>query len=373
MAGSIYYPFGMQIKASLAKGLLLALTISLMPAPATSAQKVTPGSKCKVQKQKVAYQNKTYTCIKLGKKLVWNEGVGILKKTPTPTKQKAVFAPWATEFDTQLMIQAALDATDEYFGEVKPSNSYEMNIDPVITADDRAWITRVLDYVNGAFSNFEREKVRVFLGSNHDWSANTLRAENLWVGDRNSPFPCGPGLLDAYCAERNIVLLIYSDMYSGKTKTRWDVGRRSTPAHEMFHTVQFALAGPNVGGLDPTYIPRWLMEGRANYFGYYINEKLGFDIYLSGRNQEVTNNTAYRSIYPLTHYNNFENNPYGIGQAATEYLVASAGFEKFLNIWKFTKSEQNFDKGFKKAIGIDISDFYSKFDVARSSMKIGPP
>jgi len=168
-------------------------------------------------------------------------------------------------------------------------------------------------------------------------------------------------------------LLIYSDIYSGKTKARWDVGRRGTPAHEVFHTVQFALAGPNVGGSEPTHIPRWLMEGSANYFGYYINEKLGFDIYLSGRNQEVTNNTAYRSLYSLSYYDNFESNPYGIGQAATEYLVASAGFEKFLNIWKFTKSEQNFEEGFKKAIGIDISDFYSKFDVARSSMKIGPP
>ena len=113
------------------------------------------------------------------------------------------------------------------------------------------------------------------------------------------------------------------------------------------------------------------MEGSTNYFGYYINEKLGFDIYLSGRNQEVTNNTAYRSLYSLSYYDNFESNPYGIGQAATEYLVASAGFEKFLNIWKFTKSEQNFEKGFKKAIGIYISDFYSKFEVARSSMKIG--
>jgi hypothetical protein len=361
----------MRFKVLVAKSLLVALPLTLIPALAISAPKVTPGATCKVNKQSVTYLKKTYTCVKSGKKLVWKKVAKV--SAPVPTKQKVVFTPWATEFDTQLMIQAALDATDEYFGEVKPSNLYEMNIDPAITADDRAWITRVLDYVNGAFSNFEREKVRVFLGSNHDWSANTLRAENLWVGDRNSPFPCGPGLNDAYCAERNLVLLIYSDMYSGKTKTRWDVGRRSTPAHEMFHTVQFALAGPNVGGLDPTYIPRWLMEGSANYFGYYINEKLGFDIYLSGRNQEVTNNTAYRSIYPLTHYNNFENNPYGIGQAATEYLVASAGFEKFLNIWKFTKSEQNFEKGFKKAIGIDISDFYSKFDVARSSMKIGPP
>jgi hypothetical protein len=40
---------------------------------------------------------------------------------------------------------------------------------------------------------------------------------------------------------------------------------------------------------------------------------------------------------------------------------------------KFTKSEQDFGKGFKKAVGVDISDFYSKFEAARASMKIGTP
>ena len=86
LAGSGHYPFGMRIKGSIAKGLLIALAISLIPATAISAQKITSGSKCKVQKQKVVQKNKTYTCIKSGKKLVWNKGVRVIvKPTPTPS------------------------------------------------------------------------------------------------------------------------------------------------------------------------------------------------------------------------------------------------------------------------------------------------
>jgi hypothetical protein len=113
------------------------------------------------------------------------------------------------------------------------------------------------------------------------------------------------------------------------------------------------------------------MEGSANYFGYYMVEKLGLDTYSNGRGQQVTFNRAYKSVVPLAQYDDFASDPYGIGQAATEYLIASIGFENFLNIWKFTKSEGTFAKGFAKATGIEINDFYSKFEAARGSMKIG--
>ena len=43
----------MQIRGSLTKGLLIALAVALIPVAAVSAQKVTPGSTCKVLKQKV--------------------------------------------------------------------------------------------------------------------------------------------------------------------------------------------------------------------------------------------------------------------------------------------------------------------------------
>ena len=75
----------MRIRGSLSKGLLIALALSMIPEAAVSAQKITPGSACKTLNQKVVYLNKTYTCIKSGKKLIWNKGVAVKKPTPTPT------------------------------------------------------------------------------------------------------------------------------------------------------------------------------------------------------------------------------------------------------------------------------------------------
>ena len=74
----------MRIKGRLATGLLVALILTLIPITAYSVQKPTPGSACKVYKQKVTYQSKVFTCIKSSKKLVWNKGVAVKKATPTP-------------------------------------------------------------------------------------------------------------------------------------------------------------------------------------------------------------------------------------------------------------------------------------------------
>ena len=73
----------MRITGRLALGLSVILALALTPVVAVSAQKVSPGSPCKVLNQKVVYQNKTYTCVKSGKKLVWNKGVAVKKPTPT--------------------------------------------------------------------------------------------------------------------------------------------------------------------------------------------------------------------------------------------------------------------------------------------------
>ena len=79
----------MRIKGSIANGLLITLAITLIPAVAISAQRVNPGSKCKEFKQKVLYMNKTYTCIKSGNKLVWNNGVAIVKPGSKPVASAA--------------------------------------------------------------------------------------------------------------------------------------------------------------------------------------------------------------------------------------------------------------------------------------------
>ena len=77
-----------------AKALTVSLLISLLPLSANSAQKITAGAACTSLNKKVTYQNKTYTCIKSGKNLIWNKGVAVKvaapKATPTPTPTPSV-------------------------------------------------------------------------------------------------------------------------------------------------------------------------------------------------------------------------------------------------------------------------------------------
>ena len=76
----------MPIKGSLARGVLLAMGIALIPITAAAAENVTPSTACKVLNQKVVSQDKTYTCIKSGKKLMWNKGVTVVKPPQVSTQ-----------------------------------------------------------------------------------------------------------------------------------------------------------------------------------------------------------------------------------------------------------------------------------------------
>lgn len=70
----------MRIRAT---SLLLLLTGSLIfAAPANGA--VKPGAKCIKAGVTATALGKKYTCVKSGSKLVWNKGVAVQKKTPTP-------------------------------------------------------------------------------------------------------------------------------------------------------------------------------------------------------------------------------------------------------------------------------------------------
>ena len=80
----------MRIKGSLARGVLCALGLALIPTTAFAAETVIPSSACKVLNQKVVSQDKTYTCTKSGKKLIWNKGVAVVKPITTSTQASTI-------------------------------------------------------------------------------------------------------------------------------------------------------------------------------------------------------------------------------------------------------------------------------------------
>ena len=75
----------MRTKGSVAIGILLALIVSLIPTNAVSAQAINAGTACKILNQKVNYQNTTYSCIKSGKKLLWDKGAPVAATAVIPT------------------------------------------------------------------------------------------------------------------------------------------------------------------------------------------------------------------------------------------------------------------------------------------------
>jgi len=67
-----------------ALSIVFTLILSLSLPTSYSAQKITAGAFCKGLNKKVDYNNKTYTCVKKGTKLVWSKGVTIKLAAPAP-------------------------------------------------------------------------------------------------------------------------------------------------------------------------------------------------------------------------------------------------------------------------------------------------
>ena len=64
---------------------LFSLLATVLIIPSSIAAAPVPGKPCRDLGQVQLYKLKNYTCIKSGKKIVWNKGVAIKKPVPTPT------------------------------------------------------------------------------------------------------------------------------------------------------------------------------------------------------------------------------------------------------------------------------------------------
>jgi hypothetical protein len=60
--------------------------------------------------------------------------------------------------------------------------------------------------------------------------------------------------------------------------------------------------------------------------------------------------------------------PYAIGYAGTEYIVAQVGVEKFLNIYAELGKGKSMSEAFKSATGFELNDFYSNFEKDRAAL-----
>ena len=383
----------MRFKGSLARGLLISLAVALIPVAAVSAQKITPGSTCKVLNQKVVYQNKTYTCIKSGKKLVWNKGVAVKKPTPTatpsPTSEKTPtidnsFVPWSTELANANVSERAFKSFLDWSKEqVLSPRKHQVIVQDTLKDFKLVEDLQKIDkFTSGLFSQYFKTKSVTVFGSEEQWVISQIFASGGKLGSQGRCNERLDFLLMCMNRDSHFGMVVLDDCLLSKCPPNFPY----ILPHEYFHLVQLNLAD-NVEGQHWNYgseeaknsFPHWLVEGSANFIASAIAS-----IYLDGKYSEfrrpsISNRTEWRNalvdyevITPNQGWDEIRISSYNIGHIATEYIVASIGFKKFLEIWKDYAVTKNFYLSFERITGISTTTFYSKFESSRQSIRIPP-
>jgi hypothetical protein len=390
----------MRIKGSLLKGLFIALAVALIPVTAVSVQKITPGSTCKVLNQKIIFQNKTYTCTKSGKKLVWNKSV-VLKPAPTPT-------PTTTSTPTP----ASTPTLNKFVPPTLPTSfqDVEKHLSGIIYG---AWLKGSNQIASGSSS---LGKVQIFSSPSSDPGnpnpilplkltsqlySNFSQPKNVYIIEMNDgDGPWAQQIFNTYAdvVYGNVKNAI-SEICSSKGACRgasayrnsgWDgilvmgkfPGKSNvedtkrlqlgmTYSHEYYHTVQW------FNGRNNSYnAPTWLLEGSANCVEKIVTFHTSYDDFVQWRTMELRQQyqkpTNFNAAWVEEFLNSFITkkpaNPnmefdyyngsydryyqYLFGGMVTEILISIKSADSVMNIYKYLGEGKTFDQAFQKEFGI---------------------
>ena len=377
--------------------LISTLILSLFLPTSYSAQKITAGASCKGLNKKVEYKNKSYTCVKKGNKLVWSKGVAIKNAapavapsptaspipSPTPTPTQSSFEAWTLNID----VKSLSDQAQENFlswtkGRVGVTINHTQIIQVNSNVNRMSILKRSDDLGAQLFSSYFPQGSVTVIGATESWTTEEL-SKNGWLTTcRNQSMP---GV--AYCLSntRHHGYVVTGDATYDPRNPGSDGG--ALLAHEYFHLVQANLSQTTSGvrtksgdANSANAFPAWFLEGTAEFVGYSVAALSQSASYWDGRARMLSYAPPEESINKnaIADYeirtccgNNTPTYPYNIGQVATEYIIASIGFQKMLDIWIDYATTRNFEKSFERVTGISKIAFYEKFDQIRT--KVGLP
>ena len=235
-------------------------------------------------------------------------------------------------------------------------------VDPKLGDIDISWIKNSTNLAAKAFGADSPSTYSVIVGKDCDW----IKAAGLT--------PCTASNSNQYFSNSISKGFFVLQWVSDTAKLR--PSDLQTAAHEYFHSIQAKLSN---GANWPNRAPSWFIEGGAYFVGISFSDLSGVSTYIQGRNEELLQRDYQSKKYlPLEQYtylnftplSNYEN-PYGIGCVATEFIVASVGMEKYLNIYRSLGLGKDFKSSFETATGMPLLDFYAKFEIIRN--KVGMP
>jgi hypothetical protein len=392
----------------------LSLLLACLVANTVVAAAPKAGSACPKLNQKTIYAGYTYTCIKSGKKLIWDKGVRVLapvanpsptpQVTPSPTPTVApspLSTPTPTSSADSGMQNASPDiwAVDNTLAQIENASQNDFvawaksrsldtqrlqkvhfEIDP---ATDQALANRMVEaekYEISLFGNDGPSEYYEFIGATQKWIIN--RENELGLNLAEGQLPCGPdnpqnSAQGCSNAGNAAFIILHNPSYVATDNHPLSVG-----THEYFHSVQGTLL---FGSTQKTTVhqsddvPAWFIEGTAEWIGLTVWHYVNHLDYVALRNSYLQLNAPNVASNPLSDYRyNAPADPskylypYTMGRSAIEFLVSKVGVSGMLNVMRDYKNSQNFDKAFKEATGISTDSFYTYFESARAALALPP-
>jgi hypothetical protein len=357
--------------------LLISITFlgSSLSLPAFAAVKA--GAACpKAGKTSVA-SGKTFTCIKSGKKLVWNKGVSVAKPvavapTPTPsaTSQPVAekipatptsFADLVTNYKG-ISVAVWQDVRNRLKGSTLITRFEVLTGPQTSQPKDKPSVETLLANASSLFSTFSQPKVtKVFYFNRDDvsWAQEQhgkltnpkFRAQEL---SDNCPSNSNCGAFGSTSA--GVGAMFMGVHLQGLDPLEVFGG---TEIHEFTHVVQYSLYSESVFNNPNKYLPGWFIEGQASaiqqaggtsdYADYLSSRKKWF----SHSPKSVVKNYSAEEIlafFDLQGPGKFDqatwSHVYDIGSFATETLIAVGGLDSTFELIKQVSSGKSFDDAF---------------------------
>ena len=393
--------------------ILLAFVLSILLITAPSFAAVKAGAKCTKAGSTATASGKKFTCIKSGTKLVWNKGVTVkaapkpnlnpvfkpvdptptpvATSTPTPTQTPtptpANFEPWSTNIDAKMLSDQAQRNFLSWVQTRTGSITNHLQLIEDNPHKNRISILKKSDDLGAQlFSSFFPQGSKTIIGATEAWTIAELTKSGWPVRNCNEAYMFG------------VALCLDGNSRQGYVINRESAYNPSNPgndggallAHEYFHLVQANLSKTRPGEAERNKstnassvnaFPIWFIEGSAEFVGYSVGALAQNASYWEGRPRMLSYSPPDESINKnaISDYeiriccgNNAPTYPYHIGQIATEFIVASIGFQKMLDIMIDYGTTRNFEKSFETVTGISKATFYEKFEQLRPKVGLPP-
>lgn len=355
---------------------ILLTVISLNVAPVQAAVKT--GSTCKKVGLTSIASGKTFTCIKSGKKLVWNKGV-IVKKTITPAVAPTSFEDLPSRIDG-IIYGAWLKAKEQI--QKSPSGLGKVNflIGPKTTPTDSN-SSDSLNLLSKLFSTAPQVKNLYVVKYSKDdiaWAQQqyeSLRPNNFRANAAASycrqPSGCVGGIAGINSTSDGVILLGQGGRYGYPLEESAMDG--AVLSHEYTHTVQAINATCRGGAGCYGDLPQWLMEGTAQWAGSVSRFSDKYSDYINFRTQDLGNKYSNASMYTAdwittflnpnpvflpnqdnwVYWSNYQSdNVYSIGLMTVEILVNLKGPGAIMKLYENVGQGQTFVNAFKQEYGI---------------------